>query len=87
MASVFSPKKRKNEDKEGVLSEPIGHYWQTLFESGEKADVLVCVKGENGGDVMIKVRRKSWRKISEKNNGYISLLFLGPFFGFFRQVS
>ena len=70
--SVFSPKKRKTEevedeeDKDHVLSEPIGHYWQKIFESGEKADVLVCVKGETG-DVTLKVREnKSSFKIDQK---------------------
>ena len=58
--SVFSPKRRK-QDVDGVLSEPIGHYWQTLFDSGERADVLVCVKGESGGDIMLKVRRNGKR--------------------------
>ena len=55
--SVFSPQKRKK-DEDGVLSEPIGHIWQTLFDSGEKANVLVCVRGETGGDVMLKVRKR-----------------------------
>ena len=59
--SVFSPKKRKKgeeDEEDGVLSESIGHYWQTLFESGVKADVLVCVKNETGGDIMLKVRTR-----------------------------
>ena len=54
--SGFSPRKRKKEE-DGVLSEPIGHYWQTLFDSGVKADVLVCVKDEAGGEILLKVRR------------------------------
>ena len=62
--SVFSPKRRKTDEVEedgvpvefdGVLSEPIGHYWQNIFETGERADVLVCVKDENGDDVLLKV--------------------------------
>ena len=57
--SVFSPKKRKKEKEEDVLSESIGHYWQNIFESGERADLLVCVKGENGGDIMLKVIQNS----------------------------
>ena len=36
-------------------SEPIEHFWQTLFETSENADILVCVKGETG-DVFLKVK-------------------------------
>ena len=50
-------KKRKLE--ENVLSEPIGHFWQHIFESGESADVLVCVKGKDGKDETLKVSLKS----------------------------
>ena len=47
-------KKRKNEE-ENVLSEPIGHYWQRIFDSGECADVLVSVRGKDGCDEILKV--------------------------------
>ena len=50
-------KKRKLE--ENVLSEPIGHFWQHIFESGENADISVYVRGKSGGDEALKVSQKS----------------------------
>ena len=46
--------KKRKFDKDDVLSEPIGHYWQRLLESSEKSDILILVKSE-AGDVMLKV--------------------------------
>ena len=48
--------KKRKKDEENVLSEPIGHYWQRIFESGECADVLVSVRGgKDSGDEILKV--------------------------------
>ena len=42
--------KISKKEEENVLSEPIGHYWQLIFDSGECADVLVSVRGKDGYD-------------------------------------
>ena len=49
--------KRKKID-DGVLQEDIGPHWERLFDSGEHSDILLCVKGKNG-DELLKVRRDS----------------------------
>ena len=44
-------KKRKIKE-DFVLQESLGHHWERLLESGDNADILLCVKGEDGDEIL-----------------------------------
>ena len=58
-------KKRKKDDN-NILKENVGQYWNRLLESGENADILLCVKGENGDEILkVRKRRKLFKVLTQ----------------------
>ena len=44
--------KKRKIDEDCVFQENVGQHWERILESGENSDVLLCVKGKNGDEIL-----------------------------------